>query len=128
MADLENGIWGGAADHSTDDISWIDANAHDFITAMLKGGSNGFGLRGGNAQAGELRMLYDGRRPNHYQPMKKQGALILGIGGDNSDRTIGTFYEGCVTAGLASNATDALIQANIVAAGYGQAIVKTVPV
>jgi hypothetical protein len=32
----------------------------------------------------------------------------------------GTFYEGVMTSGLASNATDALIQANIVAAGYGK--------
>lgn len=34
---------------------------------------------------GTLKTLYDGVRPNHYSPMKKQGAIILGIGGDNSD-------------------------------------------
>jgi len=32
----------------------------------------------------------------------------------------GTFYEGVVTQGFASDATDALVQANIVAAGYGK--------
>ena len=26
--------------------------------------------------------------------MKKQGAIILGIGGDNTDGAVGTFYEG----------------------------------
>ena len=26
--------------------------------------------------------------------MKKQGAIVLGIGGDNSDFGVGTFYEG----------------------------------
>jgi hypothetical protein len=46
--------------------------------------------------------------------------IILGIGGDNSDSAHGTFYEGCMTSGMASNATDALVQANIVAAGYGK--------
>jgi len=52
--------------------------------------------------------------------MKKQGALILGIGGDNSDSAIGTFFEGCVTSGYTSDATDDAVQANIVAARYGQ--------
>ena len=52
--------------------------------------------------------------------MRKQGAIILGIGGDNSDWAIGTFYEGVMTSGASSNATDDLVQANIVAAGYGR--------
>ena len=52
--------------------------------------------------------------------MKKQGALILGIGGDNSPLGVGTFYEGCVTKGFSTDATDDALQANIVAAGYGK--------
>ena len=52
--------------------------------------------------------------------MKKQGALILGIDGDNSDGAVGTFYEGVMTTGYSTNATDAAVQANIVAAGYGK--------
>ena len=51
--------------------------------------------------------------------MNKQGAIILGIGGDNSCQAIGTFYEGAMTASYTSNATDTDIQANIVSAGYG---------
>lgn len=31
--------------------------------------------------------------------MQKQGSIILGIGGDNSDSAIGTFYEGAITMG-----------------------------
>ena len=50
----------------------------------------------------------------------KQGAIILGIGGDNSNNAIGTFYEGAMTAGYSSDETDAAVQANIVAAGYGK--------
>ena len=92
----------------------IDAT---YITAMVKGGSNGFALKGADATAGPLKSLYDGARPAHYQPMKKQGSIILGIGGDNSDTAQGTFYEGVMTSGYASNATDAAVQANIVAAG-----------
>ena len=32
---------------------------------------------------------------------------------------IGTFYEGLMTSGMTSDATDAAIQADIIAAGYG---------
>ena len=31
--------------------------------------------------------------------MKKQGAIILGTGGDNSNGADGTFYEGVMTSG-----------------------------
>jgi hypothetical protein len=50
--------------------------------------------------------------------MKKQGAIILGIGGDNSKGAQGTFYEGVMTSGFPSDATENSVQANIVAAGY----------
>ena len=77
-------------------------------------------IKGGDSQAGPLKVYWDGERAPGYAPMKKQGALVLGIGGDNSDGSIGTFYEGVMTAGYTSDATDDRLQANIVAAGYGR--------
>jgi hypothetical protein len=68
---------------------------------------------------GTLTSFYDGARPNGYSPMKKQGAIILGTGGDGTDTAQGDFYEGVVTTGAASAATAQAVQANIVAAGYG---------
>jgi len=115
MADLEDGLWAGNVRSNPTDISLT----FEFVTAMVKGGTEGFALKGGNAQEGPLTILYDGPRPNGYQPMKKQGALLLGIGGDNSDSAIGTFYEGVVTSGYSTDAADDLVQADIVAAGYG---------
>ena len=50
--------------------------------------------------------------------MKKQGAIILGTGGDNSDGAVGTWYEGVMTSGEPSASTESAVQANIVAAGY----------
>jgi hypothetical protein len=50
--------------------------------------------------------------------MKKEGAIILGIGGDNSNGAQGTFYEGVMTSGYPSDATENAVQANIVAAKY----------
>jgi non-reducing end alpha-L-arabinofuranosidase len=87
---------------------------------MVKGGSNGFALKGGDATGGPLNTLYDGPRPAGYQPMRKQGAVVLGIGGDNSNRAIGTFFEGAITVGYSTDAADDAVQASIVAAGYGR--------
>jgi hypothetical protein len=53
-----------------------------------------------------------------YNPMHKEGAIILGIGGDNSNSSAGTFYEGVMTSGYPTDATENAVQANIVAAGY----------
>jgi arabinoxylan arabinofuranohydrolase len=71
--------------------------------------------------------MYSGPRPNvsGYNPMHKQGAIILGIGGDNSKGAAGTFYEGVMTSGYPSDATDNAVQANIVSAGYGSGSTST---
>ena len=52
--------------------------------------------------------------------MRKQGAILLGNGGDNSNGSQGTFYEGAMTAAgtFPSDATDQNVQANVVAARY----------
>jgi len=54
-----------------------------------------------------------------------QGAIILGIGGDNSAGAVGTFYEGAMLKGYTTDATDDAMQANIVAAGYGSAVLRS---
>jgi hypothetical protein len=51
--------------------------------------------------------------------MKKEGAIILGIGGDNSNSAVGTFFEGAMTSGYPSDATEDAVQADVVTAGYG---------
>jgi non-reducing end alpha-L-arabinofuranosidase len=120
MADLENGLFAGQAIATNPNNLSL---AYDYVTAMVKGKPGGFAIKGGNAQAGALQTMYDGPRPaNGYDPMQKQGAIILGIGGDNSNGAIGIFFEGCMTAGYSSDAVDDAIQANIVAAGYGPGI------
>ena len=50
--------------------------------------------------------------------MAKQGAIILGTGGDSSDGATGMFFEGIMVTGVTTDATDDLVQANIVAVGY----------
>lgn len=119
MADLENGLFSGVNQHyNSGDPSISDR----YLTAVVKGGANHWAIRGGNAQSGALSTFYDGVRPNvsGYNPMKKEGAIILGIGGDNSNSSAGTFYEGVMTSGYPSDATENAVQANITAAGYGK--------
>jgi hypothetical protein len=116
MADLENGLFAGGELVYPGNTP-ISA---DYITGMVKGNSgNYFKIKGGSAQTGTLKTMYEGPRPKGYSPMKKQGAIILGIGGDNSHSAEGTFFEGAITSGYPSDATDDAIQANIIAAGYG---------
>jgi len=52
--------------------------------------------------------------------MKKQGSIILGIGGDNSASAIGTFFEGAITQGYTTDDADDQLQEDIVSAKYGQ--------
>ena len=93
---------------------------NDFNTLMLKGRSCEFSLKAGDSKSGALSVKYDGGQPTHadYNPMRKQGGLVLGTGGDNSDRGLGIFYEGAMTTGYTSAAAEDAIQKNIVAAGY----------
>jgi non-reducing end alpha-L-arabinofuranosidase len=55
-----------------------------------------------------------------YAAEKLEGASILGTGGDCSQGGSGTFFEGAMTIGMPSDATDDVVQANIVAAGYAR--------
>ncbi|GAA3295879.1 cellulose binding domain-containing protein [Dactylosporangium vinaceum] len=120
QADLEYGLYPGGSS------SWNPnqrAFTSKFVTAMLKNnGTSRFAIKGSNAQSGSLTTLWDGALPRGYSPMRKQGAIILGSGGDccatNTNQSAGTFYEGAMVSGYPSDATDSAVQANIVAAGY----------
>ncbi|KAH9906236.1 alpha-L-arabinofuranosidase B [Xylariomycetidae sp. FL2044] len=126
MADLENGLFSGRSrgGHSAD-----PSVSYRFVTAALKGGPDRWALRGGDATTGSLSTYYSGARPTQrgYNPMSKEGAIILGIGGDNSVRGRGTFYEGAMTKGYPSDRTEDLVQADIVAAKYSSALLMNKP-
>jgi hypothetical protein len=124
MADLEVGVFDQGGASGATNANGLSLTS-PFAVAMLKGnsahgqGGGPFTLKGGDARSGALTTMYDGARPNGYSPMTKQGGIVLGVGGDNSSTARGNFYEGVLTTGYASTATDEAVQANIVAAGYG---------
>ena len=122
MTDQENNLVGCVNQDGSKGCPNLPSIPWRFVTAIGKGEPHHWASLGGDAQKGALSVMFDGMRVNPtYDPMRKQGAILLGNGGDNSDGSQGTFYEGAMTAAgtFPSNATDQLVQANIVAAGYG---------
>jgi hypothetical protein len=90
-----------------------------FITAMgTNDGQHNYSLYWGNAQSGTLLTTSSMPLPKGYSPMHQEGAIILGIGGDNSNWASGSFFEGVMTAGAPSTETMFAVQANIVSVRY----------
>jgi hypothetical protein len=112
-ADMENGIFGGMG---TGDGNL--GNNSTFVTALLKNnGSTGYALKSANAQSGSLTTWLNGPLPTGYT-MHQEGGIVLGTGGDDSNRGVGTFFEGVMTSGYPTDAADNSVQSNIVAAQY----------
>jgi hypothetical protein len=121
MTDQENNLVGCVNADGTNFCKTLPDIKWRFVTGIAKGEPHHWTSMGGDAQQGALQVMFDGGRVNAtYDPMRKQGAILLGNGGDNSNGSQGTFYEGAVTAAntFPTDATDQLVQANVVAAGY----------
>jgi non-reducing end alpha-L-arabinofuranosidase len=117
QADMENGLFAGGNGSNTNN----QGNSSTFVTALIKNnGQNTYAIKGGNANSGGLTTWYNGAEPNlgGYAPMHQEGAIVLGTGGDNSNSSVGSFFEGVMTSGYPSDAADNAVQANIVSVGY----------
>ncbi|KAJ7050940.1 glycoside hydrolase family 54 protein [Mycena amicta] len=124
--DLENGLFSGGTRNKNNNSASLSSR---FVTTVLKGKPGAWALRGGNTTSGGLKMFFGGARPaGGYNPMKLEGAMVLGVGGDNSNRGLGTFYEGVMTSGFPSDTTENAVQANIVAAKYATTAIVSGPV
>ncbi|KAG6128792.1 hypothetical protein E4U12_005065 [Claviceps purpurea] len=118
MADLEDGLFSG---HGPKVNTGDPSLSYRFVTAVTKGRPGYWSIRGGDSQStAKLSTYYSGSRPSGdgYDPMNKEGAIVLGIGGDNSNGGQGTFYEGVMTNGYPSDAADDAVQADVAAAKY----------
>src|SRR3954468_11889969 len=129
MTDQENNLVGcvnpGSTSKLCPNLPSIDWR---FATGVAKGEPHHWASLGGNAQQGALSTMFDGPRVDAtYDPMRKQGAILLGNGGDNSNSSQGTFYEGVMTTGYPTDATDNAVQANIAAAKYDVQQVSVAP-
>jgi hypothetical protein len=116
MADLENGLFAGANGTNTNNTGRSTA----FVTGMVKMNSTTYAIKDADANSGGLKTDYNGPLPttSGYTPLHLEGGIILGIGGDNSNGAAGSFFEGVMTSGMPSDATENAVQANIVSVGY----------
>src|SRR5690348_5628790 len=130
MTDQENNLVGCVTTDGTKGCPTLPNITWRFVTAMAKGEPHHWTSMGGDAQKGDLKVMFDGPRVDiTYDPMRKQGAILLGNGGDNSVGSQGTFYEGAMTAAgtFPTDATDQLVHANVVAARYDVARLRIAP-
>ena len=129
MTDQENNLVGCVTTNGTKScdlpiISWR------FVTATADGEPHHWRSMGGDAQQGDLKIMFDGKRIDRsYDPMRKQGAILLGNGGDNSNGSDGTVYEAAMTAAgtFPSQETQQRVQANVVAANYTEPRLRLAP-
>ena len=134
MTDQENNLVGCVNDDPNDKFcEGLEAITWRFVTAMADGEPHHWRSMGGNAQEGALKVYYDGGRirneRNSYDPMRKQGAILLGNGGDNSNGSAGTFYEAAMTAAgtFPTEELNQAVQANVVSARYRVATLEIFP-
>jgi hypothetical protein len=119
MGDLENGLWAGDSSPYKDNPTippW------KYVTGLVKGEAasanfmNGhWAIKEADATTGPLTKVFDGKRPSaRYNPMRKEGAIGLGTGGDNSNAAQGNWFEGVMTHHYSSDQADTDVQASIV--------------
>jgi hypothetical protein len=126
MADFEAGVWAGGSKIGDPGWGGLD-DAHPsnpqnpslavpFAMGILKTQSSGWALRMADVKsATDLATAYEGGLP---KAMDNLGGIVLGVGGDNSNNSYGTFYEGAIVAGFPAKDVDLAVMKNIQAVGY----------
>lgn len=118
LGDFEGGVWAGGSGPSNANNPNSPSMKVPFAFGILKTSSGKYAIRVANlATATAVTTTYDGNSPKTWE---NQGGILLGIGADNSNNSFGTFYEGAITAGRPSDATDLAVMQNVQAAGYGK--------
>jgi hypothetical protein len=122
--DFEGGVWMGGSSNNDPGTPGASANTNNptlkvpFALGILHTPVGKYALRMADiSTATDLTTGYDGNIPSG-KTWGNAGGIGLGIGGDNSNNSEGTFFEGALTNGAPSNATDLLIMKNIQAVGY----------
>lgn len=128
LADFGLGVWAGGTDPG--DPGWgllgEDGTANPnnpalmvpFALGFLKTDASAWSLRMADVlTADAVTTAYAGGLP---VVIDNEGSIVLGVGGDNSNVSWGTFYEGAVVAGFPSDDVEHEVMRNVQAAGYGR--------
>jgi hypothetical protein len=133
-ADIEAGVWMGGSNPG--EPGWGDLDTADdapantnnpalrvkYALGFLKTapGPERYALRMADlATATTVTTAYAGDYPAGRN-LDSQGAVVLGVGGDNSNNSWSTFYEGAIVAGFPADGTEDAVFQNLKALGYGQ--------
>lgn len=111
------GVWGFCGEDPSNPCPDYPSVNAAFAFGVLKTDQTNAAIRIGNAQSGDLTTAYEGQVPISLQ---MQGGIVLGIDSENGNSSYGTFFEGAITAGRPSNATDEAVLRNVQAAQYGK--------
>ncbi len=130
MNDMEAGVWAGGSNPG--DPGWGDLNdvgpsnlenpslKVPFAIGFTKTSTSSWALRMADLQTADgLTTAYDGAFPS-TKTLDHQGSVVLGVGGDNSNNSWGTFFEGAIVAGYPSDEAEDAVMQNVKAVGYGQ--------
>jgi len=119
MIDVEAGVYAGGNPNNN-----LPSSKFDFAFGLTKNNSGNATIRVANSTC-----LYGAANPSLVNALNINpppfnwnvpGGITLGIGGDNSNSSNGTWFEGCIVNGRPSDATDAAVLDNVRLAGYGR--------
>jgi non-reducing end alpha-L-arabinofuranosidase len=118
MGDFEGMTWAGGSGDASAVNSSNPSMKVPFALGILKTSSGKYELRVADLRTTSgLYTAYDGNSPKTWANL---GGIILGIGGDNSNDSFGTFFEGAITSGRPSDNTDLAVFKNIQSVGYSK--------
>jgi hypothetical protein len=132
--DFEAGVWMGGSKPGEpgwgglNDAKNAPANMNNpsmrvkYALGFLKtnNGPERYALRMADAAtATTVTTAYAGAYPQGKH-LDSKGAVVLGVGGDNSNNSWSTFYEGAIVQGYPADETENAVLQNINALGYGK--------
>jgi hypothetical protein len=126
--DFEGGVWAGGSDNTNatpgGPLSQVHNNNNPslkvpFAFGTLKTSPGKYAIRGADVStATDVTTAYDGAIT--VRTWNNAGGIVLGVASDNSNNSYGTFYEGAITSGRPSDATDLAVLKSIQAVGYAK--------
>jgi hypothetical protein len=128
--DFEGGVWAGGT--KSGDPGWgalagpypfnsknPSMHTAKFALGMIKVSPNEYSINVADlTTATSLQEAWKGGLP---VSIGHKGGIVLGVGGDNSNNSWGTFYEGAMVAGYPTADVEASVMKNIKEAGYSPA-------
>jgi hypothetical protein len=133
-ADFEAGVWMGGSKPGEpgwgglDDAKNAPANTNNpslrvkYALGFQKTADTPerYALRMADLQtASSVTTAYAGNYPQGKH-LDSKGAVVLGVGGDNSNNSWSTFYEGAIVQGFPPDESENAVLQNLKALGYGQ--------